>query len=242
MRASRKIAFVGPTYSSLAHTRLIESAGFEVLPPVARGEIDSLPRDVPHVIVVVDGRFNHALAVGHAELRRAAQRGWTVWGVSSMGAIRAFEMRTLNVRGFGVVYGHFLASDDFQDDEVSLLHAQHEPYTPLSEPLVHLRHCLAYMEQHGHIESAAAACVARELKQLWFAERTLDAFVGVVERIASTQAAAAAESCVGSFDQFRVKTHDLVSFFEGRVWEHASTYLPVPVSVPYMDACEERVA
>ncbi len=242
MHASRKLAFVGPTYASVAHTRLIESAGFEVRPPVARGEIDALPLDVPHVIVVVDGRFNHALAVGHAELRRAVERGWSVWGVSSMGAIRAFEMRTLHVRGFGTVYGHFLAGDDFQDDEVSLLHAQHEPYTPLSEPLIHVRHCLAHLERQGRITPAAARSVTRALKQLWFAERTLDAFVELVERFATPEAAAAAEACVASFDEFRVKTHDLVRFFERRVWEHASTYAPVPVPVPYMDAREENVA
>ncbi|WP_425300876.1 TfuA-like protein, partial [Nocardia wallacei] len=33
------------------------------------------------------------------EIREALEAGWSVWGLSSMGAIRAAEMRLLGMRG-----------------------------------------------------------------------------------------------------------------------------------------------
>src|SRR4051812_45698286 len=109
-----RVAFVGPTYEPIAPSRLIEAAGFVPRPPASRGDIAALDDSHPGVIALIDGRFNEQLAVGHAELRRAIERGWDVWGLSSMGAIRAYEMRGLGMKGFGTVYQHFLALGDFR--------------------------------------------------------------------------------------------------------------------------------
>jgi hypothetical protein len=232
MTSSRSVAFVGPTYAGLHRSGLIERAGFERLPPARRGDVDDLGAEQAGIIVLVDGRFNQALAVGHAEIRRALARGWQVWGLSSMGAIRAYEMRHLGMRGFGRVYEHFLDADDFQDDEVALVHASRPPYAPLSEPLVHIRYCLASMEHDGDISRGVAQAVVDELKAVWFAVRTLDAFVALLNRTAGATAAQCGASRVKEFDPFRVKTMDLVGFFEQRPWTNAS-YRAQPTPAPY---------
>jgi len=228
------VAFVGPTYSPIAAAHLIERAGFEMMPPAARGDFDALDVGVRRV-VLVDGRFNQTLAVGHAEIRRAVERGCEVWGLSSMGAIRAYEMRTLGVRGFGVVYSHFLSADDFQDDEVALLHAGDAPYAAFSEPLIHLRHCLAALERDSVLSRDAATAVAGALKEQWFGDRTMDAFVQTIERYAGADAASHIHAYVTDFDRFRVKTKDLEAFFTRRPWLAGGTP-PAPVPVPYIDA------
>ena len=101
-----KIMFAGPTLARLGDPRVAERAGFDVRSPVRRGDIAALLDKTPGVLVVVDGVFNQSLAVGHAELRSAIAAGWQVFGLSSMGAVRAFEMRNLGMIGFGRVYGH----------------------------------------------------------------------------------------------------------------------------------------
>ena len=68
-----------------------------------------------------------------------------MWGLSSMGAIRAREMAHLGMRGYGSVYAPFATEGDFQDDEVALLHEPNAPYRPVSEPLVHLREAVAHL-------------------------------------------------------------------------------------------------
>jgi hypothetical protein len=239
----RNIMFLGPTGATLADPSHIVRAGFEVRPPAAREDIRALLAEAPGRIVIVDGRFNHVPAVGHAEIRDALGAGWEIWGLGSMGAIRAFEMRTFGMRGFGTVYGHFLAERDFQDDEVALLHATDAPYASFSEPLVHLRHCLAALEHDAEIMPDAARDVLHSLKALWFGYRTLEAFVAAVRERAGDATAQCARRRVQAFDPYRVKTADLVAFIENEMWLHP--YAPsgaLPVPLPYGDTPPHDVA
>ena len=98
-------------------------------PPVRRLDVAKLTATErrPGTLVIVDGLFHDTLAVGHAEIREAMRRGWRVWGLSSMGAIRAREMAPLGMKGFGRVFERFEAEADFQDDEVALLHEPRPP-------------------------------------------------------------------------------------------------------------------
>src|SRR5580700_6059608 len=129
--------FVGPTLASSPRARLL-TKGFRLHRPIRRHDIDALlaERRQPGIVVIVDGVFHDTLAVGHAEIRTALGLGWRIWGLSSMGAIRAREMSSLGMRGFGRVFERFMAEEDFQDDEVALLHEPNAPYRPVSEPLV----------------------------------------------------------------------------------------------------------
>ena len=98
--------------------------GIRVLPPVRRGDVDALIEGArePGIVIICDGVFESQPAVSHAELSRALDGGWSVWGVSSIGAIRAFEMRAEGMLGFGYVYQQFARFEDFTDDELCLLH------------------------------------------------------------------------------------------------------------------------
>src|SRR5687767_4358515 len=127
----------------------------------------------PGMIVIVDGQFDQTLSVGHAEIREALRRGWEIWGVSSMGAIRAFEMRFLGMRGYGLVYEHFLAEEDYQDDEVAVLQSPTYPHDALSEPMVHLRYFVESLEQSGKVSHLDAVATIDELKSCWYGDRTL---------------------------------------------------------------------
>ncbi|MEO7042206.1 MAG: TfuA-like protein [Gemmatimonadaceae bacterium] len=239
MTKSRSVVFVGPTYAPVAASRLIERVGFEWLPPAERGDIDRIASGPAGIIVLVDGKFGQSLAVGHAELRRALTRGWTVCGLSSMGAIRAFEMRAFGMKGFGRVYEHFLIADDFPDDEVAQLHEGGPPYTPHSEPLVHLRYCLSAMETDGDISAEAAQAIVDELRRMWFAKRTLDAFIGLVRTRAGVASAAAATRHARNFSLFRAKSQDLIAFFQESQWTDGS-YIASPVPAPYWRPASEQ--
>src|SRR2546423_1317132 len=106
----RLVLFVGPTMATSPRARAL-AKGCVVRRPVRRGDVARLvaSRKKPGTMAIVDGVFHDSLAVGHAEIRDALARGWAVWGLSSMGAIRAREMSHVGMRGFGRVYARFAA-------------------------------------------------------------------------------------------------------------------------------------
>lgn len=206
--------FAGPTGHGLA-PRLARRDGIRWLPPIRRdGVLQLASSGPPGNLAIVDGQFHQALAVGHAEIRLAMERGWKVWGLSSLGAIRAYEMRDLGMRGYGRVYQWFCdagqAGGDFRDDEVALLHQPGTPYRPHTEPLIHLRMALKDLEQQGALTRRKSEQVLHELRSMWYGYRTLELFRRLVGRP------------VGDFTPYRIKTMDLRQFLEERPWEKSA--------------------
>ncbi|MCO6003536.1 TfuA-like protein [Actinoallomurus purpureus] len=216
------ILFAGPTAYGVDR-RLIFRMDVSVRPPVRRGDVEALVRDAGgvHTIAIVDGTFHSYPSVGHAEIREAVEAGWTVWGLSSMGALRAAEMRHLGVRGFGDVYARYAADPEFDDDEVAVLHASEAPYRPLSEPMIHIRGFLEDLAERGIISQEACRSVALDLKQRWYAERTLRTVHDSLKRV-DVREWDVVRSGLADFGSFRSKTSDLVRFMTEQPWKTGS--------------------
>lgn len=212
------VLFVGPTLAASARAISLVRP-FRLRPPVKRFDVTKLLRaqGEPGVLVIVDGVFHDTLAVGHAELRDALAGGWQVWGLSSMGAIRAREMASLGMRGFGRVFELFEGVGDFQDDEVALLHEPTRPYRAVTEPLVHLRVAIAHLVARDLVRERDARRVLDYLKSRWYGERTLR---GTIEALAphARGGAAALREELRDFGRFAIKTLDLERFLEERPW------------------------
>jgi hypothetical protein len=211
------LLFAGPT---LSRARLISAAlpldGIELEPPIRRGDLPRVTRRrVPGVMAIVDGVFHDALAVGHAEIRRVLEAGWHVYGLASMGAIRAREMHHLGMRGFGRVFARYCEPGDFRDDEVALLHEPEPPYRELSEPLVHLRAALASLSDV--VPAADAQALLDELDGMWFGERSAAL---VVARLSARcpEARARIAATFAELDRFRWKALDLIDFLVQQPW------------------------
>jgi hypothetical protein len=221
-RASRAreslVVFAGPTLAPSPRARAM-ARRYRVRPPVKRHDVTKVveAEDEPGVMVIVDGVFHDKLAVGHAEIRDAMARGWEVWGLSSMGAIRAREMAALGMHGFGRVFERFTGEADFQDDEVALLHEATPPYRAVSEPLVHLRTAIEYLVEQGIVGEADASAVVDDLKSRWFGERTIR---GTLEALArrAPEAREAIRRELSDFHRFALKTRDLELFLERHPW------------------------
>ncbi len=167
------ILFVGPSGFGI-DASAFAIPGLSLRPPARRDDIENLLSEAraPGVIIVCDGVFESQPAVSHREIGLALDLGWQVWGVSSIGAIRAREMQQDGMRGFGEVFRLFCQPGDFCDDEVCLLHFPEEPYFPVSEPLVNLRYALAQQGEQLGISSAAGAQLIDYLRGMWFGDRS----------------------------------------------------------------------
>ena len=215
--SKRAFLFAGPTLYGVPQGS-IDAGGVVVLPPAKRNDIARLVAEMarPETIILVDGVFHSHAAPGHIELRSALQSGWRVFGVSSMGAIRASEMEGLGMVGFGEVFELFRANPDFSDDEVTLLHKAVAPFTPFSEPMVHIRALLDYLSETDRLDRTVAHEVCLRLKDLWFGYRTVEQ---LRDFIARGREAPSLNEIQEALPRCRVKTHDLTRFLEERVWE-----------------------
>ncbi len=208
MQPAASYIFVGPTlHRGVACKLAMPTDGLTVLPPAKRGDMQRLLADhPPGVAIIVDGYFHlHNLAIGHAELRDALAAGWHIWGLSSMGAIRAAELRELGMRGFGRVYEHYASDPAFRDDEVALLHEPEPPYRAFSEPLVHVRALLAAMVDAGALATSTRDEILATLMPMWFGDRTHALLETLID-----------PGWVRRLDEFQTKSQDLAAFLASR--------------------------
>lgn len=211
--------FVGPTRFGFTTGPVEIPAEITLCPPARRDDLTRLVAEHPPAsIALVDGLFYQSLAIGHAEIRTALKAGWRIWGLSSLGAIRAYEMRTLGMQGFGQVYARFCTEADFQDDEVALLHGPEPPYTALTEPLVHLRCALEDFERCGWLSPTAHQEIVTELKSRWYGDRTLRLLRDLTIHRIAPKALPELTAALADFDRYRIKSHDLTEFLHQAPW------------------------
>lgn len=208
--------FTGPS----AHG--IPSSSFDGLirhPPARRGSVADLLDEMPGVIALVDGTFHSYPSVAHAELRDAVSEGWQVWGLSSMGALRAAEMRHFGVRGYGDVYQQYVDDPEFDDDEVALIHGVEYPFHAISEPLIHIRYYLHQLREREELTPAQHERVIVQLKNSWYGDRTLPRLVQLLDVEGYTEARVDARE----FGAYRLKTRDLANFMADQPWRSGNT-------------------
>ncbi|MDB5959120.1 MAG: hypothetical protein JWP59_414, partial [Massilia sp.] len=217
LRYDKAVLFAGPSTFGLPD-ELLGQSGMIVYPPAKRGDIAALTGSgtEPCTLILADGIFHSELAVGHVELRDAITQGWDVWGVSSMGAIRASEMHHLGMRGYGRVFELFAADVDFSDDEVALLHAPMQPYFPITEPLVHTRFLLDHLQGSDLLDGDAAVAIIASLKARWFGFRTPELLEKLLGEVGGLDLPAC-KSALQQQAQFRIKNQDLRNLLLERI-------------------------
>lgn len=138
MALDRRIAvFAGPSLPS--PFRPLDPI-FEWHPPASAGDLLSLAENAPETLCLIDGYFDSCPAPWHKELLLLMAAGTTVYGASSMGALRAAELDAFGMIGIGAIFEAYSAGRLVGDDEVALIHAPERlDWAPLSVPMVELR-------------------------------------------------------------------------------------------------------
>jgi hypothetical protein len=213
----RTLLYAGPTLARARQLGDVDVTGLIVLSPIKRGDLaHAVRRGPPGIAIIADGYFHlENLSVGHAEIRDALARGWEIWGVSSMGAIRAAELHHLGMRGFGVVFERYRDDPELRDDEVALLHEPGPPYREVSEPLIHVRVLLDNLVARGLLSAPAASSILDDAMQRWFGERTIP---WLRKLLALHVPADIVTNLSAELDRHRVKSHDLIALLRARPW------------------------
>jgi TfuA protein len=168
------VVFCGPSINHADAKAVFADAEF--LPPVGKGDIDKLlERPVPPAAIgVVDGRFLHTLSISPKEILRAIDADVTVYGSSSMGALRAAECVLHGMIGVGKIFEEYHSGRTDQDDEVAITFSE-DDLRPLSEPLINTRFAIAAAVRAEVVSAELADRFLRVDKEIYFPERSVAA-------------------------------------------------------------------
>ena len=167
---TRSCVFVGPTRLQTI------PAGVHIFAPAVLGSIFRAVQEGYKLICLIDGFFGNTPTVWHKEILFALTQGVSVCGSSSIGALRAAELHSLGMIGFGWVYRAFRRGTLVDDDEVCVIHAVAEfDFAPLTEAMVNIRYSLRSMRRRRQITRESERRIASALKARRFSARTNDA-------------------------------------------------------------------
>jgi ribosomal protein S12 methylthiotransferase accessory factor len=167
--AKRPVVFLGPSMSATDARRLLSA---DYRPPVRRGDLSTI--ESGRVVAIIDGVFDQDLAVSPGEILEALQRGVTIFGGASMGALRAAEIP--GVFGVGRIYSWYRTGLITRDDEVALVF-EDETYRPLTVPTVNIRHAIDRLSAPGTIDRTTAERLLTATLELHFKARTYSAIL-----------------------------------------------------------------
>ncbi len=171
------MVFAGPTIDAAAIHAIVPGA--IVRPPAAQADlVNTVDRDRPAVIALIDGVFDRRLSVWYKEVLYALSRGVHVYGASSMGALRAAETHRFGTVGVGQIFEWYTAGIIDGDDEVALIHGDaDDDYRSLSIPLVNVRATLLAAQADGDATDAEHTAILDVATRLHYTDRNVDALL-----------------------------------------------------------------
>jgi len=176
-QASMKtIVFSGP---SIAEAEVHRLAACNHAPPIKRGDLAAV--DDYDVFVILDGEFGQNMSVSPKEILAVLDRGKTVIGAASMGALRATELDRNGMIGVGWVYDYFRRCAVRRDADVALVYAPFD-FKPMTVPMVDLEYWMEQTSAAGLIRNRERAVLLKVARNIFFAERTLDRLMGTLRR------------------------------------------------------------
>ncbi|HKG38030.1 MAG TPA: TfuA-like protein [Conexibacter sp.] len=195
--------FVGPTLPPERVRELLPAA--VVHEPIRHLSLLQLTLAPGDTVAVIDGVFLQSPAIRHKELLHVLEQGVSVWGASSMGALRAAELGPFGMRGVGIVHRLFASNVLDRDDEVAVLHATAEAgHRPLSMALVSIRVLARRARRARLIADRTEMPLVAAAAELPFAERRLEMIVRLAERSGANQ-----DECAAFLRLARDPTNDV---------------------------------
>jgi TfuA protein len=171
------VIYVGPSLP-VEDAQAILDADYR--PPVRRGDINALMKSPPKIIGIVDGKFFQSFAISPKEILPALDDGIHVFGSSSMGALRAVELKPYGMVGVGRVFELFDSQVIHADDEVAMVFDDPSG-KPLSTPMVNIRLALELAVQEGVISAESEVTLRERIQAVYFPDRSYPMMLKLAE-------------------------------------------------------------
>jgi hypothetical protein len=170
----KTIVFFGP---SIAEAEVRRLAAVTHAPPIKRGDLAAA--EDYDVFVILDGEFGQNISVSPKEILGVLERGKTVIGASSMGALRASELDRSGMIGVGWVYDYFRRGAVRRDADVALVYSPFD-FKPMTVPMVDVEYWMEQASAAGLIGNRERARLLKVVRNIFFADRSLDTLMDAV--------------------------------------------------------------
>ena len=169
-----KVLFAGPSLFGQSS----DVTGLDLRPPARQGDLHRAVMEGADAIGLIDGVFGFVPSVWHKEILFALSEGVQVLGAASLGALRAAECHTFGMEPVGEIARAYANGARYEDADVCLAHAPAElDFMPLSEPLVDVEATVAALLDLGHITGQQAWSWLAAARDIYFADRTVEAML-----------------------------------------------------------------
>ncbi|MEU9055559.1 TfuA-like protein [Streptomyces sp. NPDC048384] len=199
--------------------------------PARHGDLFPRAFRAGDVVVIVDGIYHHRLALRHKEILDALERGVTVVGAASIGALRAAELDRFGMIGVGRVYGWYREGVFDGDDAVSVAHGETGSLAGLNVPLVNLYSAVLAAQEAGILTRRAGRSLTERMEREYYPLRTRERILALArERGESAFAdwyAAQLAADPAAFDQKRADALEALTLAE-RLGSHPHSGPPTP--------------
>jgi hypothetical protein len=172
----KAIVFSGP---SIAESEVLELAAVTHAPPIKRGDLAGA--EDYDVFVILDGEFGQNMSVSPKEILGLLERGKTVIGAASMGALRASELDRSGMIGTGWVYDYFGRCAVRRDADVALIYSPFD-FKPITVPMVDVEYWMEQASAAGLIGNRERARLLKVVRDIFFADRSLDRLMDAARR------------------------------------------------------------
>jgi hypothetical protein len=157
----KPIIFLGPSLPRVEATTILDA---DYRPPLSIGDLDDINSQA--IVGIVDGVLD-AARLPLAEAQRAIDRGVSILGAASTGALLASDCRLSGIVGLGRVFTFLSRFSGNREDLIASLYAEHDN-TLLTVPLINV--VLAY----PGLRLADAQTLATSLCDIPMESRSLD--------------------------------------------------------------------
>jgi TfuA protein len=172
----KTIVFFGP---SIAESEVRKLAAVTHAPPIKRGDLAAV--EDYDVFVILDGEFGQNMSVSPKEILTLLERGKTVIGAASMGALRASELDRSGMIGTGWVYDYFRRCAVRRDADVALVYSPFD-FKPMTVPMVDVEYWMEQASAAGVIGNRERARLLKVVRDIFFADRSPDRLMDAARR------------------------------------------------------------
>ena len=174
----KTIIFGGPSINNDLKARF---AKFEFRGPAQQGDIYQAAESTQaNRLILLDGYYKTVPAVWHKEVIYAINKGITVVGSSSLGALRAVELEPYGMKGYGRIYQWYRDGILDRDPDVAVTHTSSEDnFRTLTIPVVNV--LATIKDSCFNFKAELIEEVLRLTRSIFFEQRTMSALVSKID-------------------------------------------------------------
>ena len=179
----KPVIFIGPTLSIDKAKEILDA---DYRPPAKKGDLLQLIPTAVKFVGLVDGYFLQDYPPTPIEVYNLLRKkDVMVFGSSSLGALRAVELKRFGMIGIGKIFNLFLKGIIDSDDEVAVTFTEYTGYK--SDALIDIRYNLFLAQKKQIIDKNTKRNILRIAKKTYFPYRTYDDILDESKKIFSLQ-------------------------------------------------------